>query len=123
MLLADRSCKKVREICKGDVLFGSGKVEIVVKITCIKKQQMLVQLDGGLLITPNHPVWQEGRWVKPHTLAQPALYSCEEVFNFVLDKEHSVTINGVKCVTLGHGLQGENIEHAYFGTQRIVEDL
>ncbi len=38
---------------------GSAKVEAVVKIKCVRKQTELVKLEGGLLITPNHPIWLE----------------------------------------------------------------
>lgn len=45
------------------------------------------------------------------------------VYNFVLDDGHVVEINGIVCATFGHGMKGENIEHPYFGTSQIVEDL
>lgn len=32
-------------------------------------------------------------------------------------------INGVKCVTLGHDIQGPTVGHEYFGTSKIVKDL
>ena len=32
-------------------------------------------------------------------------------------------VNGICCVTLGHGLKGENVEHDYFGTEKVVNDL
>ena len=45
------------------------------------------------------------------------------MYNFVLDKGHEVTIEGTECVTLGHGLEGPVVSHAYFGTSRVVDDL
>jgi hypothetical protein len=46
------------------------------------------------------------------------------VFNFVLvGQTHAMVVNGVECVTLGHGLEGTVVGHPYFGTQLIVEDL
>jgi hypothetical protein len=57
--MADGAFKLVRNIRKGDFLMGSAKVEAVVKIKCVRKQTELVKLEGGLLITPNHPIWLE----------------------------------------------------------------
>lgn len=48
---------------------------------------------------------------------------CECVYNFVLEKGHTMEINGVYCVTFGHGFKGEKVAHPYFGTERIVDDL
>jgi hypothetical protein len=41
----------------------------------------------------------------------------------VLDNTHTIMINGVTCSTLGHELKGKNIEHPYFGTNKIVDDI
>jgi len=32
-------------------------------------------------------------------------------------------INGTQCVTLGHNFQGDVVGHAYFGSQKVVNDL
>lgn len=45
------------------------------------------------------------------------------VYNFVLSQGHTVEINGTVCATLGHGFKGQNIEHPYFGSQMVVDDL
>jgi hypothetical protein len=35
-----------------------------------------------------------------------------------------MVINGVECVTLGHGFTDNDvIAHPYFGTQKIIDDL
>lgn len=49
--------------------------------------------------------------------------SCSAVYNIVLQNEHTVLINEVECVTLGHGFAGPVVEHDYFGTSRVIEDL
>jgi hypothetical protein len=38
------------------------------------------------------------------------------VYNFVLDKSHIVLVDGVECVTWGHELTEEGVQHAYYGT-------
>ena len=60
----------------------------------------------------------------PCTLASaPIEISCEEVYNFALDQGHTVLVNNVECVTLGHGFQDDIVRHSYYGTQRVIEDL
>lgn len=35
-----------------------------------------------------------------------------------------MVVNGMECITLGHGIKGDKVaEHEYFGTERIIEDL
>ena len=40
-----------------------------------------------------------------------------------IEGRSSIEVQGIECATLGHGLQGPVIEHPYFGTQRVIEDL
>lgn len=49
--------------------------------------------------------------------------SCDAVYNFVLDHGHTMFVNDVECVTLGHGFQEDVVRHAYYGSQRVVKDL
>lgn len=48
---------------------------------------------------------------------------CDAVYNFVLENSNTLDINGVCCAALGHGIKGENIEHDYFGTEKVLQDL
>jgi hypothetical protein len=60
----------------------------------------------------------------PCTLVSaPTEMSCEEVYNFALDQGHTVLVNDVECVTLGHGFHDDIVRHSYYGTQRVIEDL
>ena len=80
----------------------------------------LVELEGGLIITPKHPVLIKGVWYKPKELGEIQVRKCKSVFNFILDGGHTMDINGVACSTFGHGFKGEKVEHEYFGSQKIV---
>ena len=52
------------------------------------------------------------------TLACPAVYS------FLLDSHHTLTINGIECAGLAHGLTDNDvIAHPYFGTSAVLRDL
>ena len=53
----------------------------------------------------------------------PCEIDCDAVFNFALDQGHTVLVNDVECVTLGHGFQDDIVRHAYYGSQRVIEDL
>jgi len=80
----------------------------------------------GLLITEHHPVRIGGEWVFPVDVAgaETKEVPCVWVYNLVLGAVHVVRVGGVECCTLGHGFTDNAvIEHAYFGTHRVVDDL
>merc|ERR1712087_914747 len=80
----------------------------------------------GLLLTEYHPVRVGGEWVFPRDVdgANTRERHCEFVYNLVLAQGHVVQVDGIECCTLGHGMKDNVvIEHAYFGTQRVVQDL
>lgn len=124
--LANGGLIPVKDLKKDDVVCCEGTcstVVSVVKILCGNRGIPMVELEGGLVITPKHPVKLEGRWVKPQDVGKTRVRSCSAVYNFVLSNGHSVEINGIVCATLGHGFKGGNVEHPYFGSKIVVEDL
>ena len=87
-------------------------------------QAPLVDLGGGLLITPSHPVRAKGsQWCKPFRLAPAQQLPCEYVYNCVLSRGHAILVGDFECVTLGHGLTGAVVADKYYGTARVVDDL
>jgi hypothetical protein len=83
-----------------------------------------LKLDNGLIITAWHPIRHNQQWIMPCSLVSALKeISCEEVYNFALDQGHTVIVNNVDCVTLGHGFKDDIVRHAYYGTQRVIEDL
>lgn len=56
-------------------------------------------------------------------VSSPSEIDCDAVFNFALDQGHTVLVNNVECVTLGHGFQEDVVRHSYYGSQRVIEDL
>ena len=99
----------------------------VVATECEGGKALLVALPGGgPQLTPWHPVRDAaagGRWRFPLMLGKQAVRACPYVINLVLDRCHEVIVDGVACVTLGHGLKGDVVEHAYWGTAAVVADL
>ncbi|KDQ06763.1 hypothetical protein BOTBODRAFT_235615 [Botryobasidium botryosum FD-172 SS1] len=66
---------------------------------------------GALVITPYHPIYAPaaGRWVFPRDLVCPEDTACDAIYSILLEPDarhdaHAVMIEGVRCVTLGHGL-------------------
>lgn len=103
---------------------GTAEVVCVVKTICLGGKTQLVTLPGGLKITPWHPVKEHDVWRFPSELAEIQVgASCSAVYSFLLDRDHTVMINGIECVTLAHGLQGEVVGHSYFGSHAVVRDL
>lgn len=123
--MANGNFKRVGDVKKGNQVAtasGAAKVICVVKTLC-KGTAHLVELGNGLLVTPFHPVRVGGKWAFPESLGEVKERPCDAVYSFVLDAGHIMIINGIECVTLGHNFQEEVVRHAYFGSQRIIEDL
>jgi len=118
----------VEQICAGDLVRVAGtqpaRVRCVVRIAR-EVAKGLVALPGGLQITPRHPVRIGGRWQLPceipGAVAVPNLAGY--VYNLILDSCHVVLVDGVECATWGHGLQGDVVGHAFFGTQRVLRSV
>ena len=131
--MADGSRKRVSEIKKGDHLqkpagwtFRSyPTVECVIK-TEVPYSQEFVNVNG-LLVTPWHPVYVDGKWqfpIKLYNDQKVVDINCDYVYNFVLNAGHIIRINGVDAITLGHGVSNDKIlEHPFLGTQKVIDDL
>ena len=45
-------------------------------------------------------------------------------YNVVLSRHHVISINGLNCITLGHGVTGHPVlSHPFFGTRAVVASL
>ena len=80
---------------------------------------------GGPELTEWHPVLdaRDGRWHFPADLGVAAVRACAHVYNLVLEHDHVPLVNGVGCVSLGHGLTGPVVGHAYYGSAAVLRDL
>jgi len=83
----------------------------------------LVLFKDGLEITPYHPIRMENKWYFPCSLQSPVNTKCDAVYSFVLDCHHSMIINGIECVTLGHDFKEDVVSHPYFGSRLVIEDI
>lgn len=124
VLMADESKKSVKDIQIGDLVQTHLGIpaRVLFVVRTVTKRTMLVKLDR-LLITPWHPVLYHGKWTFPHKIFDPIEQDCDGVYSFVLNDVHSMVVEGIPCVTLGHGSQDPTLKHDYFGTEKVIRDL
>jgi Mg-chelatase subunit ChlD len=118
VILRDGTIKRVKNLRQGDVLPNGARVRCNVQLS-INAPLPMCRLPGGLLITPWHPVCMPGSdsWCFPAHISSAELFFTKNVYNLVLDSQHSVVVDGVSCVTLGHGVTHDAVLfHAFFGT-------
>ena len=94
-----------------------------VMVTKLDEDVEMVLFPSGLTITKYHPVIYGGKWQFPIDVFKPKKVSIGAYYNFVLEKGHTLVVNGIHCVTLGHEFVGEVIEHDYLGTEKVLRDL
>jgi len=130
VLMADGTTKQASAIRKGDAIASStpqgatcsAKVLCSVRTKLDERQGLLVPLKGGLKITAYHPVFVEGQWQFPQQLGKEALLDCEAMYTYLLEEGSStITVDGVACVSLGHGLKQGPTEHPFFGSWSSVK--
>eukprot|EP00933_Yihiella_yeosuensis_P034176 TRINITY_DN276_c0_g1_i2.p1 TRINITY_DN276_c0_g1~~TRINITY_DN276_c0_g1_i2.p1 ORF type:complete len:665 (+),score=119.54 TRINITY_DN276_c0_g1_i2:65-2059(+) len=125
--LANGEDHLVGELVKGDKVLSLGGD--VAEIVCVVKTQYnnekvpLVKLPGGACLTPYHPISMNGSWVFPTEVSKVELLPCEAVYNFILDGSSALCVDGVPCITLGHGIEEGAAKHPYFASQKAVSDL
>eukprot|EP01083_Nonionella_stella_P075874 206471_1 len=123
--MADGSYKAVRCLRVNDVVCGGGVIQCVVAHQC-EGNKMKLSNYNGLWITDYHPIRVNGEWVFPIDASNgnSQVFECDYVYNFVLSHGHVMMVNGVECCTLGHEMKSNAvIQHEYFGTSKVVDDL
>lgn len=126
--MADGSIKKIKYITKGDIVKCSNNntatVVCVIKMDCFYNRINMSCLDSGLMITPYHPIKYNNEWVFPANIEMIEEVECTVIYNLILDKYHTVLINNIECITLGHGFTFNDIvKHEYYGTYKVIEHL
>ena len=120
----------IGDLRKGQILWNGAKVVCLVKFLYKKP---LIKI-GRLAITGYHPIYFKNKWVFPIDLLSDKTVSASVinsqndslqmyVCNVVLDKEHTIDVEGVKCITLAHGINDGILEHPYYGTNAVLEEL
>ena len=126
ILMADGTRKVIHDINPGDLVWtptGSASVKALVTIGHKATSLMMCQV-GNTTLTPYHPIRKEdGTWVLPKDLVEEIALPISTIYNLVLSSGHIIDVDGNKCCTLAHGLQGPVIEHPFFGTEAVIDDL
>ena len=135
--MADGRFVSVTKIVAGDMVATTStsgrpaKVRCVVATKCEAGIANLVELEGGVLVTPWHPVRPRGggsnEWKFPQDLGSVGSYTCDKVYSFVLEDDATgvMQIGPYEAVTLGHGFQDDNaiVKHDFLGTGKVIKDL
>jgi hypothetical protein len=143
----DASPVRVDELRRGTIvqtLKGPRTVAAVVR-TSVRRGNLLLCRLGELAITPWHPVrlpvsdagrgGEVGKWVFPADIATPAILPCDAVYSVLLERDqdsgpcaHTISVSGVWCVTLGHGVlksAGSDVRaHVFLGDyDRVLKEI
>ena len=129
--MADGTKKSLKNLEKNDFVQSVDKNNHIVnaRVVCVVEMKIkmgireMVDLEGGLSITPWHPVKKNNEWTFPANIKTPVVKTCSSVITLVLDDYHIGFINGHECIMLGHGFSGDVISHPYYGTQKVIDDL
>ena len=79
-----------------------------------------------LKITPYHPVYCFDDWYFPCELTEvfsTETVDCYSIISLVLDNTHVAYINDIPCITLAHGYTYGILQHPYYGTHAVLQDL
>jgi len=125
--MADGTQKLVKDLVKGDMIATpndeGATIRCVVRTATFEGKTDMCLLEGGLLITPGHPVKLQNQWVYPRDVVKREVVDCDAFYNLVVDKSHVATVNGIELILLGHNYEEGILKHEYLGTQRVVNDL
>jgi Mg-chelatase subunit ChlD len=129
--MADGTKKILKNVEKGDLVKSADlnnnitptKVVCVFEMNITTKIREFVDFEGGLFITPWHPIKYNDKWVFPADIKSPIIKSCDSIITLVLENNHIAFINGHQCIMLGHGYTNGVLNHPYYGTQAIIDDL
>jgi len=131
--------KTVKSLQKGDKLSNGDEVKCVVKMKCADNKTIMCSFEGGLMITPWHPIKSvEGTWQFPANMATMEEVSCDFVYSFLVtqpitDDQHKgaasaysphMLVNGIDCINLAHGIMDDDVaSHDFFGTDKVISAL
>lgn len=98
-------------------------IKCVIKTETYKGKTDMCKIDGGLLITPGHPIKIKNEWVYPKDVSKREQVHCQAFYNLVVDQSHIAIVNNVELILLGHNYTSGILKHGYYGTQRVINDL
>lgn len=121
ILLADGSTKPIEEIKQGDKILGFNKKtekpqeDEVTKLIIHKAKKYLI-INGRIKVTPEHPFYHEGKWVKIG-----ALKVGDKLFDFKGQAEEIKSIEKVNKEVTVYNLTARS-SHTYFADGILVHN-
>jgi len=134
-ITSDEIPKLVSQVKKNDYVHvvdvngthSSARVLCVVQIKRNMPHDDLIEFkNSGLKITRKHPIRVGGQWGLPVDFMNGVEVSTcpstsDYVYNFILDRCHILLVNGMECVTFGHGIQGPVTWHPFYASREVVD--
>jgi hypothetical protein len=120
---SDNVMTRIDKLSSGNIIKtenGWSTITCIVKTMCKDGKTDLVHFPNGLVITPTHPIKHNNEWILPSTIKDATETTCEAVYSFLLDRDHTMIINGVTCITFAHGRTEGILEHPFYGTNEVV---
>jgi len=121
--------KKIKDLRRGDWVWtpdGSASVGALVTMGHGNTESLMMCRVKNTIITPYHPYlngndeWTTGKNTVPvFEWKNDGL----KLYNLVLNSGHIIDVGGFKACTLAHGFKGPVIEHPFFGTNAVIDDL
>ena len=136
VLMADgKTRKSVKDLCIGDevavlqslpngVINECKSATVKVKIeSIVDREYEMVNVKNKMWISPYHAVIDnDNEWKMPCSLNKIEMRYESSIYNFIVDKGHTLNVNGIWGCTLGHDLKGNVIENPIWGSSYVMYD-
>lgn len=127
--MSNNNKKQIKNIKKGDIVISYDKnmnkttsvIECVIKTECIDLCPM-IQINK-LHITPYHPIINNEEWTFPINIGRQVYVDTDYIYSIITDNRNSIVVDNYIFATFGHGLKGNIIEHNYYGTENVINDM
>lgn len=127
--MSNNSKLYIKDLKKGDIVTSydsklnimTSVVECVIKTKCLDLVKMIEI--NKLNITPYHPIIYNGKWKFPIDIGREIYVDTEYLYTIITNNRFNIIVNDYIFSTFGHGLKGNIIEHDYFGTEKVINDL
>eukprot|EP01084_Bolivina_argentea_P293982 505742_1 len=151
VLMKNNLCKKIADLRIGDEVRSFpnnvSKIKCIV-VSNINREIRMVELSDSCWITFEHPILVNDAkkenvvqcenissldscmlnkygllWILPKD-RYPVQYRYQDkIYNFILDSNHTINVNGNWCCTLGHDYKGDVIQHEFWGNSLVITEF
>jgi len=139
--MSDGNKIPLKNVKKGQMIMSlkEDNIQTSAQVICVVETKItsglceMIELTNGLKITPWHPIKcafydiEKGiivnDWVFPSSLTNTTLIATQSIITLVLDNHHNALINDIPCITLGHNFTNGILDHPYYGTSNVINDL